>query len=164
MRCKCWAKLTVFSKDYISHSMIIERLTNAGLNYYQDEKILDIRLNVPCEETAGVIEELESYAREGYALVDIKCWGAEAERFENKDIVSIMGYLFALQKRGDKEIKLRLISELESAGEDSKKIDLRRGAYPLERPFIIPLERFTKMLPGLLEAIDSLKYGESKKS
>ncbi len=153
MKCKCWMKLTLFSKDYLSHSILLSSLSSRGLQFIQDEKLLDIRLNLPCPDLEVLGKDISPHVREGYGMVDIKCWGSETDRLIRAPNISIPGFHIVPIRSEKKEIKLRLLPEsIKSSG----GFDIKTIESISERAFLISLDSLLKLLPSIKEALSKM--------
>jgi len=155
VKCKCWTKITLFSIDYVSHSVLVEVLQQKGLNFIQDEKMLDLRLNLPCEDWHFLKNEVLQHVREGYGSVDIKCWGKDAAIFKKYEFIdSSTGYKYLVLPRIEKkEVKLRLMNNVSISHPKIRQgfSEIPLGKAASESAFQLPLSILTEILPKIAE-------------
>lgn len=158
MKCKCWIKLTLFSKDYVSHSLIAEILSNKGQHFIQDEKLLDIKFNLQCNEWRILHDKIYPHIKEGYGAVDIKCWGAEINRLMEKSKTVFPGYYLIPVRSEKKEIKLKLLPESNMSNMNKTKDDYTgiTNSPTSEKIFLIPIDHLLGLLPFLEEFVEKL--------
>lgn len=165
MKCKCWTKLTLFSIDYVSHSVLVGVLQQKGLNFIQDEKMLDLKLNIPCEDWPFLKSEVLQLVREGYGSVDIKCWGKDIAILKKYEVIdSSTGHKFLVLPRIEKkEVKLRLIRNSSALHlknrQGSSEIPLDKAVS--ESAFQLPLSILIDILPKIA---DEVKWIENIKN
>ncbi|MEM0020577.1 MAG: hypothetical protein QW333_00055 [Fervidicoccaceae archaeon] len=166
MKCLCWNKITVFSKDFLSHSLIIEKLSEAGLNFYHDDKLLSVRFNVQCERVEELLGKILQNTLEGYSLIDIKCWGKEAGKLQTRAFIETDNiFSFFVAKRSEKEIKIRVLPfRIEKKMHLNTNNKFHQTLSIPESFFVFPLSTLLRLLPEIEREVRKLSEASSKES
>jgi len=123
--------------------------------------MLDLRLNLPCEEWPFLKSEVLQHVREGYGSVDIKCWGKDVANLKKHEIIdSSTGHKYLVLPRIEKkEVKLRLMNNISALHlkirQGSSEIFLGKAAS--ESTFQLPLSILIDILPKIAEEVKQIE-------